>query len=371
MPLRTADWENINRSLIPLYRELGTDKNLIVMLEVLNALVPADSLAIRINPVQQPSKMSWVSLPKHNASHEQTALIARYIHESPFAAYCLAPWKMTTDFISTEDFHKTDLHRLALGPIGVNHQILSGLGVREDRAYSAVLNRTHHGFSEHERDILDAVQPHLVTSFINAAAHGHASKAINQTQTALESAPGGYAYFNGEGQLVWIQARAKAWLNEFFEGEHLPDGGVPTAIRQLLQQSALNKDEVQIFECDGAAERLTAWFDSAELGGRVLRLERKPKTQAPHFRPLPQLSERKNEVLKWMVEGKRNAEIAAILGLSARTVENHVLEILRDMMVENRATAIVQAMDYCVAINNGKPIRSHAYPAGNFGDNVG
>ena len=53
--------------------------------------------------------------------------------------------------------------------------------------------------------------------------------------------------------------------------------------------------------------------------------------------------------------GKRNAEIATILNLSARTVENHVQEILKDLLVENRATAIVRAMEYCAAVNNGMP----------------
>lgn len=88
-----------------------------------------------------------------------------------------------------------------------------------------------------------------------------------------------------------------------------------------------------------------------------MRLDRKPIALPPHFRPLPELSQRENEVLKWMVEGKRNSEIATILNLSTRTVENHVQGILRDLMVENRATAIVRAMEYCAAANQGLPNR--------------
>ena len=66
---------------------------------------------------------------------------------------------------------------------------------------------------------------------------------------------------------------------------------------------------------------------------------------------MPQLGKRQNEVLKWMVEGKRNAEIATILNLSPRTIENHVQRILRDLMVENRATAIVCAIEFCANAN--------------------
>ncbi len=48
-----------------------------------------------------------------------------------------------------------------------------------------------------------------------------------------------------------------------------------------------------------------------------------------------------------MAEGKRNAEIATILDLSPRTVEKHVQDILAAFHVENRATAIIRAMECC------------------------
>ena len=47
-----------------------------------------------------------------------------------------------------------------------------------------------------------------------------------------------------------------------------------------------------------------------------------------------------------MVEGKRNSEIATILGLSVRTVEKHVEAALRCLHAENRATAIIRAMEF-------------------------
>lgn len=52
------------------------------------------------------------------------------------------------------------------------------------------------------------------------------------------------------------------------------------------------------------------------------------------------LSLREGEVLGWIVEGKRDAEIAAILGLSTRTVEKHVQHILEKLGVETRTGAV-------------------------------
>ena len=52
------------------------------------------------------------------------------------------------------------------------------------------------------------------------------------------------------------------------------------------------------------------------------------------------LTPREKEVALWMKEGKRDKEIAIILGISSRTVEKHVHQILDKLQVENRSSAI-------------------------------
>jgi DNA-binding CsgD family transcriptional regulator len=56
------------------------------------------------------------------------------------------------------------------------------------------------------------------------------------------------------------------------------------------------------------------------------------------------LSERQNEVLRLMVEGKTNREIAAELYLTEGTVANHVTAILNKLGADNRAGAVALAM---------------------------
>jgi DNA-binding CsgD family transcriptional regulator len=51
------------------------------------------------------------------------------------------------------------------------------------------------------------------------------------------------------------------------------------------------------------------------------------------------LTPREREVLHWVAEGKRDSEIALILDVSARTVEQHVRVCLRKLGVETRAAA--------------------------------
>ena len=51
------------------------------------------------------------------------------------------------------------------------------------------------------------------------------------------------------------------------------------------------------------------------------------------------LTPREREILHWIAEGKRDSEIATILDLSVRTVEQHVRTCLRKLNVETRTAA--------------------------------
>jgi DNA-binding CsgD family transcriptional regulator len=51
------------------------------------------------------------------------------------------------------------------------------------------------------------------------------------------------------------------------------------------------------------------------------------------------LTSRELEVFSWLREGKRNSEIATILGCARRTVDKHVENILRKTGAETRTAA--------------------------------
>jgi DNA-binding NarL/FixJ family response regulator len=67
------------------------------------------------------------------------------------------------------------------------------------------------------------------------------------------------------------------------------------------------------------------------------------------------LTSRENEVLGWMAEGKRDAEIGTILGTSVRTVHKHVQHILNKLGAETRTCAARIAMENGLAGNGHKP----------------
>ncbi|MDE1960346.1 MAG: helix-turn-helix transcriptional regulator, partial [Xanthomonadaceae bacterium] len=54
--------------------------------------------------------------------------------------------------------------------------------------------------------------------------------------------------------------------------------------------------------------------------------------------------EREREVLRWTAVGKTVSEIAATLGISARTVTFHITNILRKLHAANKTEAVSKAM---------------------------
>ncbi len=226
--------------------------------------------------------------------------------------------------------------------LNVNHQALGLLAHVPPKVYILSVNRAGPAIPERERALLNTIHPHLVTSFLNAQKFTQAAISLDQLKATMNAAPGAYGYFTADRKLSWLQPRAQEWLPDFFSGEIRDTAGVPKSIGSLVQ--CASTAALHLESCN-ATHRLTVCVLPSVLGGWILRLERKPLIATSHYQPLPQLTARENEVLRWMVEGKRNAEIASILNSSPRTVEKQVSSILGKLQVETRAAAIVRAME--------------------------
>ena len=61
--------------------------------------------------------------------------------------------------------------------------------------------------------------------------------------------------------------------------------------------------------------------------------------------PFPDLTPREREVLDLLADGARNSEIARQLGMTDKTVRNHVSAILMKLQVNDRTAAAIKARD--------------------------
>jgi DNA-binding NarL/FixJ family response regulator len=77
---------------------------------------------------------------------------------------------------------------------------------------------------------------------------------------------------------------------------------------------------------------------------RIIRFFSVPRSTAPQ-RTFPELTEREEEVLSLVAQGKSNQEISRKLFVSLKTVRNHVSNILVKLQVADRAQAVIRARD--------------------------
>lgn len=90
----------------------------------------------------------------------------------------------------------------------------------------------------------------------------------------------------------------------------------------------------------GVAQRMVGFFARArELG----------------VQPFPELTDRERDVLEEIARGANNAAIATRLGISVKTVRNHVSTVLGKLMVVDRAQAIIRAREAGFGVRNDGP----------------
>jgi DNA-binding NarL/FixJ family response regulator len=136
--------------------------------------------------------------------------------------------------------------------------------------------------------------------------------------------------------------------------------GVTEALRVRIAHPLEAEDRPRYDRTRGVARRALgeAAFAAAWADGRVQPLEQAiadalivaadvsppPSPDAHHG-----LTPREREVLCLVAEGQSNREVADVLFLSERTVENHVLHILTKLDVPSRTAAAAFAMRHGLA----------------------
>jgi DNA-binding NarL/FixJ family response regulator len=108
-----------------------------------------------------------------------------------------------------------------------------------------------------------------------------------------------------------------------------------TAALQVGARGYLLKGAVQ--------EEILAAIRAVAGGGAVFGAGAAERVLAGRQRYNAQLTDREAEVLALVAAGRSNAEIAAELGLSLKTVQNHVSRVLAKLQVRDRTQAAFRA----------------------------
>ena len=88
---------------------------------------------------------------------------------------------------------------------------------------------------------------------------------------------------------------------------------------------------------------------------RVIEFFAAPRPPAVLEAVFPELTVREREVLDLIASGQSNADVAAGLVLSPKTVRNHVSNIFAKLHVADRSAAIVKAREAGLGLHGGRP----------------
>jgi DNA-binding NarL/FixJ family response regulator len=125
-----------------------------------------------------------------------------------------------------------------------------------------------------------------------------------------------------------------------FEDDHSVFAAMRAGARGYLLKGASHAEMLRAIRAVGGGEAIF----SPAIASRLMEYFANIRpASAPQV--FPELSDREREVLGLIAQGHKNTEIAERLVLSAKTVRNHVTNILSKLQVADRAEAIIRARE--------------------------
>jgi DNA-binding NarL/FixJ family response regulator len=95
--------------------------------------------------------------------------------------------------------------------------------------------------------------------------------------------------------------------------------------------------------------------EEQRLHEKIQEVSFNPQFNAPSKLEALGPSPREAEILNWLAQGKSNAEIGLILGISVTTVKKHLVHIYQKLGVESRHAATLMALEVLARQDNPPP----------------
>jgi DNA-binding CsgD family transcriptional regulator len=305
-------------------------------------VIPSDSSVYNEANVRR-RRVVWREEPSIAASFpDANRIFERHMPEHPLIAH--REWDgravRMSDFLSRPRFHDLGLYQEFFRRLDLEHQLSIRLPAPPPLLVVVCLNRRRRDFSGRERLLLELLRPHLVQAYRTADAVTELRRGVG----LVDRLGRGLVVASGDGRIRFATDQAARWLDRYFPGRRAGER-LPPSLRDFIrhQEAALRADgdapvarEPLVVE-NGAGQLVVRLVTDA--GRSLLLLEEHPRPARGPGLDAHGLTRRETDVLAWVAEGKTNPEIAEILGLSPRTVGNHLARIYARLGVETRTAA--------------------------------
>jgi DNA-binding CsgD family transcriptional regulator len=326
------------------------------VLERLAELVGSDLTTLSICDLERQTR-TVVSRRGETLSPEDRATFDRYFRDHPLVRYHSTnprgPTQRITDCVSLREFRQSPVFADYYRGLGIDHVMALPLRIDDANVVSVVFNRSRLNFADAERALVDVLRRPLATLHRNIMAREEARRG----QTSLEgiAARAGWhrARVTTAGLLADVSAETAQVLRYFFGAARTSGRSEPPAALQAwLRRRSLNWGLDRLLPGAGApyvitrgGAKLTIHFIADPISperGELLMLQERGAMTADALFSLP-LTRREREVLAILASGKTNADIAALLSISPRTVQKHLEHVFEKLGVETRTAAALCA----------------------------
>ena len=289
----------------------------------------------------------------------------RHLRHDPAAQYLLRTGDQRSvkisDFVSLPRYRNLSVYTEVFRRVGCDRRMGFALAGNSPVSLVATLNRSRRDFSEEERQMLDALRPHLLQANAQALAEQHRRAAHECERENLGDLFGtGLAEVDPAGRVLWLTPRARTLCDEFFpvKGRASTAADLPEELRSRVV-AALQRVPFASGVDTPVPTRLAWHFDGADRRRLKVRLaagaapERWQLLLEETNSALPaqalgrslRLTDREAEVLYWVMQGKTNWEVGTILTISEKTAARHLENIFAKLHVENRTGAVRVALE--------------------------
>lgn len=293
-----------------------------------------------------------VGNPGHRLSPADIAAFDRHFFEHPLVRYHSAHHQggshRISDSANAREFRGSALFNEYYRRIGVDHAVAVPLHVDGRTLVSFVLNRAGRDFSDGEVALFEQLRGWLAAMYRNAVALERASEAIAQLEEIAAAEDWAMVRLDAHRRVRDLSHRAAAMLSGACPGaQPRPGTALPAPIDAWLQRaagSAMPRLALAPLVLRGSQGCVTVRA-MPELAGEaawVLLVRGEAGTPAGRAANSA-LTAREQDVLRWVVAGKTDRQIATIIGASYRTVQKHLEHIYVKLGVENRTAAAMRA----------------------------
>ena len=313
------------------------------VLSALPRLFPVDTISY--NEVNQSAKRNevrrWPALPS-----EYEPVFLRHMGDHPLIAHYHKTRDgralRISDFLSSRQFHRVALYNEYFRPLRIEYQMALTLPAPLPLVVGMALGRSGRDFSQRETQLLNMLRPHLVQAYRNAESVTRMQEEHALMRRTLDELSYGIVVLSRDARLRLANAQAVRMLTTYCGGSSQRGARLPEVLErwvrhQVAATQSLGSPRLPLVMERGGRNLVVRLVGGAD--DRLLLLEEQTIALDPRALLSLGLTRREAEVMTRIVQGKTNAEIATVLGMSPYTVIKHLQHIFDKLGVRTRTAA--------------------------------